>query len=156
MVLWAHNWHIGTWGEWSLEGSSGIVPFTWMGIDLRQRYQDSYLTLGFSFFEGAHNAVLLDKEGNVIESTRQAYTLAPARQESYHHTLSRAGKLYLLDLRSVLVGEVRAWLDGPHLFRDFGGEHIEEGGYCNLSLTRWFDVLLHIEKISPTKLLRKA
>ncbi|HZR41587.1 MAG TPA: erythromycin esterase family protein [Ktedonobacteraceae bacterium] len=155
MVLWAHNWHIGTWGEWRGERSGKIFPFTWMGIDLRQRYHDDYLTIGFSFFEGAHNAVLMDQEGNVI-GPRQAYTLVPASQESYEHTLTRAGKLYLLDLRSVPVGEVSAWLDGPHPFRDFGAIHIEEGRYRNLSLTRWFDVLVHIGKISPTQLLPKA
>jgi erythromycin esterase len=155
MVLWAHNWHIGTWGELSFE-SGEMFPFTWMGIDLRQRYHDHYLTIGFSFFEGAHNAILMDQEDNVIRPGRQAYTLVEARQESYHHTLTRAGKLYLLDVRSVPTGEVSAWLDGPHPFRDFGAEHVDEGGYTKLSLSKRFDVLVHIEKISPTQLLPKA
>jgi erythromycin esterase len=155
MVLWAHNWHIGTWGAWRPTESSEIRPFTWMGSTLRDRYHDRYLSLGFSFYAGAHNAILMDTEGQVLVRGPQAYPLPPARQESYHATLSRAGVLYLLDVRSVPAGAVRTWLEGPHPFRDFGAEHIEGGGYQPLSLTRWFDVLIHLEHLSPTHLLPK-
>ena len=124
--------------------------FSWL-ID----YLDHYLTIGFSFFEGAHNAILMDKEENVLVPERQAYPTVPASKESYHYTLAKAGDLYLLDLRSVPAGEVRAWLEGPHLFRDFGAEHINEASYPTLSLPKWFDVLLQIEKINPTQLLPK-
>lgn len=85
----------------------------------------------------------------------QAYLLPPASQESHHATLIQAGALYLLDMRSVPDREVRTWLEVAHCFRDFGADHVEGGGYQPLSLTRWFDVLNQIERLSPTHLLPK-
>lgn len=153
MVLWAHNWHIGTWGEMRIAGTNEVYPFTWMGMDLRQRYENAYLTLGFSFFEGSHQAVLIDTQGKIPALERRVHLIGPAHPESYPAELHQAGSLYLLDLRHLPAGEAGSWLTGPHPFRDFGAEHIEDGGYHTLSLPAWFDVLLHIESISPTHLL---
>jgi erythromycin esterase len=155
MVLWAHNWHIGTLAERRHDRSGKVLlPFNWMGVNLRQRYREHYLTIGFSFFEGSHNAILFNKDGIVLPRQIRVHTIVPASQESYHSTLAKAGQLYLLDLRSLPAGEVSDWFDGPQAFRDYGAEHMaDDDNYQDVSLSAWFDAIIQVDKISPTQLL---
>jgi erythromycin esterase len=153
MVLWAHNWHIGTWGIWNNGLGTDRTPFTWMGMDIRQRYQAQYLTIGFSFHEGAHSAVPVDQNGKPVVFQRQSCTIQPAAVGSYHDTLAKAGRNYFLDVRvAPPVGEIHTWLEGPHPFRDFGAGHPSDDShsYLDLSLEKWFDVLIEIQTISPS------
>ncbi len=157
MVLWAHNWHVGTWGVWHLGPEKDLAPFQWMGIELRQRYRKQYLALGFSFGEGMHNALAIDEEGKLLIHPRPPFLIAPKRAGSYEQVLARAGRQYVLDLRAAPVGEVREWLEGPHPFRVLNDvHHSEEDNYHQAPLSRWFDVLLYLEQISPSHLLPKG
>ncbi len=156
MILWAHNWHVGTWGVWHLGPEKDLAPFQWVGAELRQRYREQYLALGFSFGEGKHNALAIDEEGRLLVHPRPPFLLAPARAGSYEETLARAGRQYVLDLRAAPAGEVRKWLEGPHPFRVLNDvHHSEEDDYHQTPLLRWFDVLIHLEQISPSRLLAR-
>ena len=75
----------------------------------------------------------------------QAYPLPPASQESFHATLTQAGALYLLDMRSVPDREVRTWLEGPHRGRRLSAPFVHQV----------FDVLIQLDRLSPTHLLPK-
>ena len=154
MVLWAHNWHIGTWGCWYNDPPDNLRPFTWMGIELRKRYQQQYVSVGFSFFEGAIHALLVDEDGKPLSSDWQPFVVQPARGGSYNEILARVGSCYLVDLRAVPEGEVKSLLVGPRLFRLFDTDYCsdEQRFYHSVSLLEWYDVIVHIHKISPSRL----
>jgi erythromycin esterase len=157
MVLWAHNWHIGTFGKWIYGPKDDHHPFAWMGLDLRQRYQEQYLAIGFSFHEGAHSAVPVDQDGNALVFRRQPCPVKPALAGSYHELLAQAGHRYLLDLRSAPPGVVETWLKGPHPFRSFDATYNseEKNAYQDVPLSAWFDAIIEIHTISPSQMLPK-
>ena len=157
IALWAHNWHIGTWGVWHLGPDKDQLPFRWMGIELRQRYHEHYVAVGFSFVHGQHNAIAIDQEGRWLAHPRPPFHLAPARdRETYHVMFAEAGQQYLLDLRAPAGEAVRTWLAGPHPFRVLNDTQSNESDFHQAPLLQWFDVLIHIEQISPSHLLPKG
>ena len=154
LVVWAHNGHIASWGWWRHGPDPFEVPFTWMGRDLRQRYGEQYMPLGFSFYEGAHSAIPITKDIEILSHKRQPCSITPAIEGSSNALLRKVQGPYLLDLRSAPSGEVRDWFDQRHPTRTFGGGHVsDEGDYANSVLSECFDVLIEIERISPSQLL---
>ena len=153
MVLWAHNWHIGALGQWCCDPYGNNGPFTWMGILLRAGYQQQYMAVGFSFFEGSLNAHPVDAEGKYLSHEWQPFAVKPAKAGSYEAVFAKAGNHYLLDMRSV-SGEANTWLRGPRPFRLFDSDYCsnESRFYHTASLPAWYDVIIHIQTISPSRM----
>lgn len=157
IALWAHNWHVGIWPVWHLGPHKGQIPFRWMGAELRQRYPQHYLSVGFSFMQGAHNAVAIDRDGKWLAHPRPPFPLAPAQKGSYQAIFAEAGQRYLIDLRTAPAGIVQSWLDGPYPFRVLNDTQCAEEDYSHQApLSRWFDILIHLDQISPSQLVRKG
>lgn len=154
MIVWAHNGHLARWGWWRHGPKPFEVPFTWMGLDLQHRYGEQYLPLGFSFFEGVHSSILITRDAEILDPKRQPYSIKPAIEGSSNALFNKVEGPYLLDLRSAPAGEAREWIQQRHPTMTYGGGHeSDEGDYGNPVLSECFDVIIQIEKISPSQLL---
>jgi erythromycin esterase len=142
LVLWAHDGHIAT----------GEQPA--MGWYLRQRYGTHYLAVGMSFYEGSFNAVGL---GDKSQSTPvQPFDVQLSDPGSYNDTFGHLGlSLYALDLRHFPDGAADQWLQVPHNFAMIGDRYdSRRASYMNLLfLPQYFDVLIHIQKVTASHLL---
>ena len=142
LVLWAHDGHIAT----------GEQPA--MGSYLRERYGANYLAVGMSFYEGSFNAVGLGDKGQ--STPVQHFDVQLSDPGSYNDTLGHLGlSLYALDLRHLPDGAADQWLQVPHNFAMIGaGNDSRRESYMNLLfLPHYFDVLIHIQKVSASHLL---
>lgn len=155
IVVWAHNWHIGTSDYWCCDPHSNNDPFIWMGAHLRRSFQETYRQIGFSFFEGSHNSYQTDEQGEYISQKWLPVSVKPATAGSYNHMLSQAGTHYLLDLRQFPEGEISAWFNGNHPFRVFDTDYFSDESrfYHCASLPKWFDAIIEIHEITPSILL---
>ena len=142
MVLSAHNAHI-----------ANTTPFAGLGEHnlgglLRQQYQQQYLTIGTSFFQGSFNALT---QQNGLTS----YTVGPPLVGSYDYVLGSVGlPLYLLDIRQTPAGAVTNWVQGPAKLRIisqvFDPAH-EADDYGQGSLQQWFDAIMHFQKTTASR-----
>lgn len=137
LAVWAHNVHIASLHQ----------PLN-MGAILRARYQARYLRVGTSFYQGSFT---------VFGAEPHAFSAPSPAADTYNYTLGHTGlSLYALDIssdmRGVLPGVVAGWLQGPHALLNYGvgGEDLQMDG----SLPYWFDVIVHIQQITPSQVLR--
>lgn len=142
LVLWAHDDHIAT----------GEQPE--MGWYLRQRYGSGYLALGTSFYEGSFNAVGLDNKGQLTPV--QPFHVQLSDPGSYNDTYGHLGlSLFVLDLRHLADGATDQWVHVPHYFAMIGAgyERSSDSYMSLLFLPDYFDVLIHIQKVTVSHLL---
>jgi erythromycin esterase len=142
LALWAHEGHLAT----------GEQPA--MGWYLRQRYGSSYLAVGTSFYEGSFNAHGLDNKRQVTPV--QPFHVHLSEPGSYNDTFGHLGlSLFALDLRHLADGATDQWVQVPHYFAMIGA--LYEGStdsYMSLIfLPHYFDVLIHIQKVTASHLL---
>ncbi len=142
MVLSAHNIHIA-----NTTPVAGLHEHNLGGL-LRQHYQQQYLTIGTSFFQGSFNALT---QQNGLTS----YTVGPPLVGSYDSVLGSVGlPLYLLDIRHTPAGAVTNWVQGPAKLRIisqvFDPAH-EADDYGQGSLQQWFDVIIHFQKTTASR-----
>lgn len=133
IVIWAHNVRIA-----SLHQPQN------MGAILRARYQDGSLRIGTSFFQGSFT-ILRGGPASVLTAPTPA-------ADSYNSALGSIGApLYALDIHPPPPGAVTDWIAGPHALINFGvgGQDLEMDG----SLRYWFDVVVHIQRLTPSHLL---
>ena len=81
-------------------------------------------------------------------------TLPSPATDTYNYTLGSVGiPRYILDLRQVPAGPVTAWVQGPRrlITIGLGGEQL--GFLSSGSLQQWFDVIIHFQTITPSKVL---
>lgn len=146
MVLWAHDGHIGAANRIQ-DAEPQVIT---MGTRLRQQFGTQYLALGLSFYQGAFNA--LGSGGP------QAFTEQAPTRGSYNEVLGGAGlPLYLLDLRAAPAnGPVGQWLAGPYPFHKVSEVYApDDPGQddVTVSLRAYFDVIIHIQKVTASQLL---
>jgi erythromycin esterase len=142
LVLWAHNGHIAT----------GEQPA--MGWYLRERYGTGYLAVGTSFNEGSFNAHGLDDKDQL--TPLQPFEVELSDPGSYNETFGHLGlSLFALDLRHLPDGAADQWLQVPHTFAMIGAayESIRATYMQLLLLPQYFDVLIHIQKVTASHLL---
>jgi erythromycin esterase len=144
MVLWAHDGHIGV-----ADRINAIESAVTMGKDLRQQFGTGYVAIGLSFYQGAFNS---SGTNGVQVFTEQG----PPGQDSYNAALGSPGlPLYLLDLRHAPAGPVSQWLAGPYVFHKVSEVYYTDNpGYddVTVSLGTYFDVVLHVQTITPSQL----
>ena len=142
MVLSAHNIHIA-----NTTPVAGLHEHNLGGL-LRQHYQQQYLTIGTSFFQGSFNALT---QQNGLTS----YTVGPPLVGSYDSVLGSVGlPLYLLDIRHTPAGAVTNWVQGPAKLRSIGqffDPAHEADDYGQGSLQQWFDVIIHFQKTTASR-----
>ena len=138
MMLWAHNGHVST-GALGDRGS--------MGNQLRQMYGKEMVVCGFSFDEGAFQALEKGK------GLRQ-FTVGPGGADTLDRVLAATGlALFAVDLRSAPAGSaVAKWLESPQKMRNIGAWYSENmgGGFVEVS-PRDFDVLFFVKKTSAAQ-----
>jgi erythromycin esterase len=143
LVLWAHDVHIAT----------GEQPA--MGWYLRQRYGTHYLAVGTSFYEGSFNAHGLDDKNQLTPV--QPFDVQLSDPGSYNETFGHLGlSLFALDLRHLPDGAADQWLQVPHNFAMAIGavyDSRRESYMSLLFLPHYFDVLIHIQKVTASHLL---
>ncbi len=142
IVLSAHNIHIANTAP-----VAGLHEHNLGGL-LRQQYQQQYLTIGTSFFQGSFNALT---QQNGLTS----YTVGPPLVGSYDYVLGSVGlPLYLLDIRQTPAGAVTNWVQGPAKLRIisqvFDPAH-EADDYGQGSLQQWFDIIIHFQKTTASR-----
>jgi erythromycin esterase len=109
------------------------------GSYLREHFGSRYLSVGLNFHHGS------------VPDPVPAPT--PGRADSVLGSTGLAA--YLLDLRAVQPGPVRAWLHAPATLRLIGptydpdndANHHMSGG----SLSDWFDLIIHYREVTPTR-----
>lgn len=135
IIVWAHDVHIAN--DISYPSQDGKN----MGGELRVRYQDSYLPIGTTLYQGAYR--IYDYPAGMIQ------TISPPTPDTYNYTLGQAGlPLYILDLRKIPPGPVSNWSLGSAIFLLYGlsGENLS----VPAPLSQWFDVIIHIQNTTPS------
>jgi erythromycin esterase len=137
IMVWAHDGHIAnntTYG--SQDGRN-------MGGELRAYFQQSYLPIGTTLYQGTFRTYAF-YPSNIVQ------TIAPPSPNTYNYTLGQAGlPLYLLDLRTIPSGAVGNWAESYSIFLDYGlgGEDLSTPA----QLSQWFDVIIHIQHTTPSE-----
>ena len=145
IMLWAHNGHVGT--NTYTNGS--------MGDFLRQKYEKEMIILGFNFFTGSFNAVLLQNGCNF--GLREHFAVPPP-ENTYEYLFWSLGKPRLmLDLRGHNFNtNATSWVKGPRLFRRIGAAYQPTLPYYyfwHSRLTQEYDVIIYFQDTSPSILL---
>ncbi|UCD36751.1 MAG: erythromycin esterase family protein [Fidelibacterota bacterium] len=147
IVLWAHNGHI-------REDTDERYR---MGSFLREEYGDDMVIFGFSFFQGAFNAITYDPDMQTYtgNDVHEVSTPTVNSYETYFH-LAGEPRMFL-DLRGIDYDRnVTKWLSGPRLFRSIGSVYDDTHGdvyFYWAQLPREFDVIIHFEDTTPSALL---
>jgi erythromycin esterase len=139
VVYWAHNAHVADDRERMSTGTH-----------LRSRFGDRYVAIAVGFDHGSVNQGLPE-----WWSPRD---VPPPRADFADAVLSAvAGGEYLLDLRAEAPETVRGWLASPALLRAIGpaydAERDAEHNMSNGTLGGWFDAIVHLEIVTPSRRL---
>lgn len=135
IIVWAHDGHIAN--DISYPSQDGKN----MGGELRVRYQDSYLPIGTTLYQGTFR--IYDYPAGLIQP------ISPPAPNTYNYTLGQAGlPHYLLDLRKIPSGPVSNWSLGYAIFLLYGlgGENLS----VLAPLSQLFDVIIHIQNTTPS------
>ncbi len=147
IILWAHNGHV---SAAPLDTPPGA--FRWMGTHLRRQYGDQLVAIGFTFYQGAFNAI------DRITGRLEAHRALPPPPDSYEAAFRQADlPRLLLDLRD-LPDDKRAtrWLWGPRRLRDIGSGYdrgAAEEYYAWPRLPEEFDAFIYLQDTTPSILL---
>jgi erythromycin esterase len=134
LMVWAHDAHIAS--DTTYPASDGRN----MGGELRARFQERYLALGTTLTQGTFRT---------YQYPSSSVEQVPAPDATtYNATLGQVGlPFYLLDLRHLPPGPVATWASSHTLLNyGLGGEDLRTTG----PLSQWFDVLLHVQKTTPS------
>ncbi|HEX6369989.1 MAG TPA: erythromycin esterase family protein [Longimicrobium sp.] len=147
LVLWAHNAHV-----------SRAEP--WMGTRLQARYGAAYRPVGFSFYSGSFNAVI--PIPGISPSSQLGVAEIPdslTSPRSYNHQFHRLGvPRFIVNLQPLRDGAPRGaeWLLGPRHLRMIGAGYDASrqlNSYVHSELVKEYDIMIHIEKSTPTQRL---
>ncbi|QBD74857.1 erythromycin esterase family protein [Ktedonosporobacter rubrisoli] len=143
ILLSAHNDHI---------AYKSFIPKFYpkvQGAFLHDLLGKGYLNIGSSFFEGSFNA--LDASGKAAKP--QVFTLGGARPDSYEGVLGKVNiSNYLLDLHAA-PPQVSSWFRQARPVYDIGAAYQAGQDYSTGSLGDSFDIVLHIQHVTPSHLL---
>jgi erythromycin esterase len=119
------------------------------GARLRERYGSDYVSIGMTFHHGTVNVGWNPPQPHDVPETPANFA---------ESTLANGGpKSFVLDLHAPAPDEVRTWLDAPATVRVIGPtyEAAKDADYhmSGGSLREWFDLVVHIGEVTPTRLL---
>ncbi|MEW2051237.1 erythromycin esterase family protein [Streptomyces sp. NPDC005476] len=139
ILLSAHNTHV------SYDSFDTRYPKT-QGAFLRDALDKDYVSIGFSFDQGAFKA--FGTEDNVMRT----YRVEAANPGSNEHTLDKARQDdYILDMRTA-PALVRAWLDTERVTWNIGAGWPDPVEY-RTALGRAHDILIHLHDVAATTYL---
>lgn len=141
LVVWSHNYHVAN------------MPI-FMGQELKHRYGDEVVLVGFNFFRGGFNA---GPPGvATVLGQPEPHSVSGPIPYAYGHYFSEAGlPRFALALRGVDVS-APSWLRGPRPLRAIGSEFdpTDPDDFFWVSrLPEEFDVVVYIHDSTPSTLL---
>jgi len=141
MAIWAHNGHIA-------RGLTAGETWMKMGQFLAEAYGENYLPIGFSFAEGTFTAFAAGGLNTI--------TAEPLIHGCYEAAFQTTGlPRFILDLRNLEPGTaVSEWMHVERGFRAIGavyGEFVDLGWDYPSTLSRSYDIIIHIETSTPTE-----
>ncbi|MBN3544163.1 erythromycin esterase family protein [Fictibacillus barbaricus] len=142
-IVWGHNGHI---------SKTNMIPFVYpkvAGQHLVEHYGDKYVSIGTSVYEGQYN----------VNNTKGEFgphgTVNSSDPNSFNYTLGKVSDdQFFVDLRKA-KGETKTWLNEQHPI--FAGVNTVGPGIptmVDISLGETFDILVQIQKVSPSQLNR--
>jgi erythromycin esterase len=135
----AHNTHV------SYDSFDVRYPKT-QGAFLRDTFGKDYVSIGFSFYQGAFKAFGTD------DNVMRTYRVGAARPGSNEHTLDQARQRdYILDMRTA-PRSVRDWLDQPRVTYNIGAGWPDPTEY-RIALGEAHDILVHLDEVEATTYL---
>ncbi len=139
ILLSAHNTHV------SYDAFDARYPRT-QGAFLRDTLGEDYVSVGFSFHQGAFKAFGTD------DNVMRTYRVDAARPGSNEHTLDKVRRRdYVLDMRTAPAA-ARAWLDEPRVTRNIGAGWPDPMTY-EIALGEAHDILVHLHDVEATDYL---
>ena len=140
-IVWAHNGHV---------SKTNMIPFIYpkvAGQHLAEHYRKRYVSIGTSVFEGQYN---------VYNSNREFGPYGILKSDdpnSYNYTFGQVkNDQFLLDLRKE-NGITNTWLNEKHpIFSGITTEGPDIPKTVDISLGKSFDILVQIQKVSPSQL----
>lgn len=140
-IVWAHNGHV---------SKTNMIPFIYpkvAGQHLAEHYRKRYVSIGTSVFEGRYN---------VYNSNREFGPYGILKSDdpnSYNYTFGQVkNDQFLLDLRKA-NGMTNTWLNEKHpIFSGITTEGPDIPKTVDISLGKSFDILVQIQKVSPSRL----
>lgn len=116
------------------------MQFPSAGSYLRRWYGHRYLSIGYTF---DHGTVSLGPEETIV--------MTPSDEEWFEQPFGTVSfEQFAIDLRQPSPPPVQRWLHAPLTTRGLpqaGPEAFIDGG----TLSRWFDVIVHRQRVSPTQ-----
>ncbi|TKH13704.1 erythromycin esterase family protein [Bacillus wiedmannii] len=140
-IVWAHNGHV---------SKTNMIPFIYpkvAGQHLAEHYRKRYVSIGTSVSEGRYN---------VYNSNREFGPYGILKSDdpnSYNYTFGQVkNDQFLLDLRKA-NGITNTWLNEKHpIFSGITTEGPDIPKTVDISLGKSFDILVQIQKVSPSQL----
>lgn len=151
IVLWAHNGHVQT-ADWEYSG----IRYATMGTHLRRELADQLVAVGFTFHDGAFNAIDYDAETNTYAGLR-SHPAGPTVKNSIEEYLHSAQlPRLILDFRQITAESPTSWLHNPHWLRFVGATYDrasepKDNAYV-VVLPEAFDVLIYFDETRPSDL----
>jgi len=156
IAIWAHNGHI------TEEGSA--MGGQTLGSELDRIFGDDYFSIGFSFNQGAFQAIYQSADGQWDgKPALREHTVGVAPGGSIDRTFAMSGiERFIIDLRNPPAGNgVRAWFESPHPMRLIGAVYSDAAPqmyFAPVKITDHFDAITFIENTTrarPAPLTRK-
>ncbi|MEU9187368.1 erythromycin esterase family protein [Streptomyces sp. NPDC048484] len=139
MLLSAHNTHV------SYDSFDERYPKT-QGAFLQDTLGKDYVSIGFSFYQGAFKAF------GTADNVMRTYRVGAAKPGSNEHTLDKARQDdYILDMRTA-PNSARSWLDKPRVTWNIGAGWPDPMTY-KIALGEAHDILIHLNEVEATKYL---
>lgn len=140
-IVWGHNGHV---------SKTNMIPFIYpkvAGQHLAEYYGKRYVSIGTSVYEGQYNVYNSDGEFGPYG------TLKSDDPKSYNYIFGQVKKdQFFIDLRKA-NGVTKTWLNEQHpIFAGITREGPDIPKTVDISLRKSFDILVQIQKVSPSQL----
>lgn len=140
-IVWGHNGHV---------SKTNMLPFVYSkvaGQYLAEYYGKQYVSIGTSVYEGQYNVKNSDGEFGPYG------ILKSDDPNSYNHIFGQVKKdQFFIDLRKA-NGVTKTWLNEQHpIFAGVTTEGPDIPKTVDISLGKAFDILVQIQKVSPSQL----
>ncbi|QUG86950.1 erythromycin esterase family protein [Bacillus nitratireducens] len=140
-IVWGHNGHV---------SKTNMIPFIYpkvAGQHLAEYYGKRYVSIGTSVYEGRYNVYNSNREFGPYG------TLKSDDPNSYNYIFGQIkNDQFFIDLRKA-NGVTKIWLNEQHpIFPGITTEGPEIPKTVDISLGKSFDILVQIQKVSPSQL----
>ncbi|PNQ85342.1 erythromycin esterase family protein [Paenibacillus polymyxa] len=140
-IVWGHNGHV---------SKTNMIPFIYpkvAGQHLAEYYGERYISIGTSVYKGQYNVYNNDGEFGPYG------ILKSDDPNSYNYIFGQVKKdQFFIDLRKA-NGVTKTWLNAQHqIFAGITKEGPAIPKTVDISLGKTFDILVQIQKVSPSQL----